>query len=161
MTPPLLVNAAVVLFSNIHAACLWLVSLHIFLPLRRVVISWWMLRCLVCCCIDVRISYLMVHVLNSDITWFLPPTWKIFQLESHYHQTHLSGYYGTWSCVSTYLERPLIHVFYFTLCVSKRDQTADVHLSRLSTVWLGSRVVGVLDSGAECPGSNRSRDAVR
>jgi len=111
-----------------------------------------MLRCLVCCCIDVRISYLMVHVLNSDITWFLPPTWKIFQLESHYHQTHLSGYYGTWSYVSTYAERPLIHGFYFTLCVSKRDQTADVHLSRLSTVWLGSQVVSVLDSGAEGPG---------
>ena len=27
-------------------------------------------------------------------------------------------------------------------------------------VWLGSRVVSVLDSGAEGPGSNRSRDAV-
>ena len=26
--------------------------------------------------------------------------------------------------------------------------------------WLGSRVVSVLDSGAEGPGSNRSRDAV-
>ena len=26
--------------------------------------------------------------------------------------------------------------------------------------WLGSRVVSVLDSGAESPGSNRSRDAV-
>ena len=26
--------------------------------------------------------------------------------------------------------------------------------------WLGSRVVSVLDSGAEDPGSNRSRDAV-
>ena len=27
-------------------------------------------------------------------------------------------------------------------------------------VWLGSRVVSMLDSGAEGPGSNRSRDAV-
>ena len=27
--------------------------------------------------------------------------------------------------------------------------------------WLGSRVVSVLDSGAEGPSSNRSRDAVR
>jgi len=27
--------------------------------------------------------------------------------------------------------------------------------------WLGSRVVSVLDSGAEGPGSNRSRDAFR
>ena len=26
--------------------------------------------------------------------------------------------------------------------------------------WLGSRVVSMLDSGAESPGSNRSRDAV-
>ena len=26
--------------------------------------------------------------------------------------------------------------------------------------WLGSRVVSVLDSGAEGPGTNRSRDAV-
>ena len=26
--------------------------------------------------------------------------------------------------------------------------------------WLGSRVVSVMDSGAEGPGSNRSRDAV-
>ena len=26
--------------------------------------------------------------------------------------------------------------------------------------WLGSRAVSVLDSGAEGPGSNRSRDAV-
>ena len=26
--------------------------------------------------------------------------------------------------------------------------------------WLGSRVVSVLDSGAEGPGSNRSRDTV-
>ena len=26
--------------------------------------------------------------------------------------------------------------------------------------WLGSRVVSVLDSGTEGPGSNRSRDAV-
>ena len=26
--------------------------------------------------------------------------------------------------------------------------------------WLGSRVVSVLDSGAEGPGSNRSRDAI-
>jgi len=30
----------------------------------------------------------------------------------------------------------------------------------LSIGWLGSRVVSVLDSGAEGPGSNRSRDAV-
>ena len=29
-----------------------------------------------------------------------------------------------------------------------------------SVEWLGSRVVSVLDSGAEGPGSNRSRDAV-
>jgi len=27
--------------------------------------------------------------------------------------------------------------------------------------WLGSRVVSALDSGAEGPGSNRSRDAAR
>ena len=30
----------------------------------------------------------------------------------------------------------------------------------LKMVWLGSGVVSVLDSGAEVPGSNRSRDAV-
>ena len=33
-------------------------------------------------------------------------------------------------------------------------------LDYLSITWLGSRVVSVLDSGAEGPGSNRSRDAV-
>jgi len=32
--------------------------------------------------------------------------------------------------------------------------------SRVKGGWLGSRVVSVLDSGAEGPGSNRSRDAV-
>ena len=30
----------------------------------------------------------------------------------------------------------------------------------VTTEWLGSRVVNVLDSGVEGPGSNRSRDAV-
>ena len=30
----------------------------------------------------------------------------------------------------------------------------------LSKGWLGSRVISVLDSGGEGPGSNRSRDAV-
>jgi len=36
------------------------------------------------------------------------------------------------------------------------------HLAKLQAKngWLGSRVVSVLDSGAEGPGSNRSRDAV-
>jgi len=33
-------------------------------------------------------------------------------------------------------------------------------LTTLLYRWLGSRVVSVLDSGAEGPGSNRSRDAV-
>jgi len=33
-------------------------------------------------------------------------------------------------------------------------------LPRVRIGWLGSRVVSVLDSGAEGPGSNRSRDAV-
>ena len=32
--------------------------------------------------------------------------------------------------------------------------------TRLAALWLGSRVVSVLDSGAEGLGSNRSRDAV-
>jgi len=34
------------------------------------------------------------------------------------------------------------------------------HNFSLYLEWLGSRVVSVLDSGAEGPGSNRSRDAV-
>jgi len=34
-------------------------------------------------------------------------------------------------------------------------------LSRPGLEWLGSRVVSVLDSGAEGPGSNRSRDAAK
>jgi len=33
-------------------------------------------------------------------------------------------------------------------------------MSPYFTGWLGSWVVSVLDSGAEGPGSNRSRDAV-
>jgi len=32
--------------------------------------------------------------------------------------------------------------------------------SQIPPGWLGSRVVSVLDSGAEGPGSNHSRDAV-
>jgi len=35
-----------------------------------------------------------------------------------------------------------------------------IHPSSLPGEWLGSRVVSVLDSGAEGPGSYRSRDAV-
>ena len=33
-------------------------------------------------------------------------------------------------------------------------------LTYLKMGWLGSQVVSVMDSGAEGPGSNRSRDAV-
>ena len=36
----------------------------------------------------------------------------------------------------------------------------EILVAYLSLGWLGSRVVSVLDSGAEGPGSNRSRDAV-
>jgi len=35
-----------------------------------------------------------------------------------------------------------------------------IYYSSSGRGWLGSRVVSVLDSGAEGPGSNRSRDAV-
>jgi len=41
----------------------------------------------------------------------------------------------------------------------RRRRAVDFHPVQLLG-WLGSRVVSVLDSGAECPGSNRSRDAV-
>ena len=38
---------------------------------------------------------------------------------------------------------------------------ADINETKYYSVgWLGSRVVSVLDAGAEGPGSNRSRDAV-
>ena len=40
-------------------------------------------------------------------------------------------------------------------------QVVEYYITReCARVWLGSRVVSVLDSGAEGPGSNRSRDAV-
>jgi len=39
-------------------------------------------------------------------------------------------------------------------------QAGRLPLLSASEGWLGSRVVSVLDSGAESPGSNRSRDAV-
>ena len=41
----------------------------------------------------------------------------------------------------------------------RRRRAVDFHAVQLLG-WLGSRVVSVLDSGAEGPGSNRSRDAV-
>jgi len=44
---------------------------------------------------------------------------------------------------------------------SDADQTIKIIGEFFSCVgWLGSRVVSVLDSGAEGPGLNRSRDAV-
>ena len=48
-------------------------------------------------------------------------------------------------------------VSYFSLVVVEKSP---VHLRLPPLGWLGSRVVSVLDSGAEGPGSNRSRDAV-
>ena len=36
----------------------------------------------------------------------------------------------------------------------------DIYLFCIYGGWLGSRLVSVLDSGVEGPGSNRSRDAV-
>jgi len=50
-------------------------------------------------------------------------------------------------CLLILYASPLILFFTFSLLIS-------------SSVWLGSRVVSVLDSGAEGPGSNHSRDAV-
>jgi len=41
-----------------------------------------------------------------------------------------------------------------------RHQIPEFPYSTVAREWLGSRVVSVLDSGAEGPGSNRSRDAV-
>jgi len=43
-------------------------------------------------------------------------------------------------------------------CFSSKNQ--DIDTSTVYVGWLGSRVVSVLDSGAEGPGFNRSRDAV-
>jgi len=43
---------------------------------------------------------------------------------------------------------------------TRRNQLAIVQFRTLCIGWLGSRVVSVLDSGAEGPGSIRSRDAV-
>ena len=43
----------------------------------------------------------------------------------------------------------------------KLVQTTGIVDSAMDNGWLGSRVVSVLDSGAEGPGSNRSRYAVR
>ena len=55
----------------------------------------------------------------------------------------------------------LLQVRSFSSCAVNKPYLVDIiavlayHLG-----WFGSRVVGVLDSGAEGPGSNRSRDAV-
>ena len=43
---------------------------------------------------------------------------------------------------------------------SQTGTLPDIERTPLHTGWLGSRVVRVLDSGAEGPGSNRSRYAV-
>ena len=63
-----------------------------------------------------------------------------------------------------------LHVFHVARSAADHSRAETAHrqatrhhyrwVVRTGVAWLGSRVVSVLDSGAEGPGSNRSRDAV-
>ena len=50
---------------------------------------------------------------------------------------------------------------WFYLSITSLPRFPEIEAIRQFSGWLGSRVVSVLDSGAEGPGSNRSCDAVR
>jgi len=58
------------------------------------------------------------------------------------------------------MARRLMYVYLFPVAVANGAKEIRVKDVVVISWWLGSRVVSVLDSGAEGLGSNRSRDAV-
>jgi len=58
------------------------------------------------------------------------------------------------------MARHLMYVYLFSVAVANGAKEIRVKDVVVISRWLGSRVVSVLDSGAEGLGSNRSRDAV-